>query len=155
MVTRQPGAVVSGALNVGLRAFRADDPGRGSMSCPRRARRKRGTHGTRPVAGPATLMCRLSGRPGPQARFPGLVNGVHLQAVEPVYQSLGSVYEEQVLVATHFPVPVGPIQPAQLLCFSRTAEGETDIVTGDQHPKLKNWKNGVLSSRLYAAGILS
>lgn len=82
-------------------------------------------------------------------------NGIHPQAMEIVFQSLSSIYEGQVLVATHSPVLVGLIEPAQLLCFSKTSTGETDIITGDGHPKLKDWKKGLSLARLYAAGILS
>ncbi|MCB1127174.1 MAG: ATP-binding protein, partial [Verrucomicrobiae bacterium] len=82
-------------------------------------------------------------------------NGIHPQAVEAVFQSLNSVYEGQVLVATHSPVLVGLCQPRQLLCFSKTAGGETDILNGAVHPKLQDWKKGLPLARLYAAGILS
>jgi len=82
-------------------------------------------------------------------------NGIHPQAMETVFQSLSSVYEGQVLVATHSPVLVGLIEPRQLLCFSKTSSGETDIITGDRHPKLRDWKAGLPLARLYAAGILS
>lgn len=82
-------------------------------------------------------------------------NGIHPQGVEAVFQSLSSVYGGQVLVATHSPVLVGLISPRQLLCFSRTAAGETDIVRGDQHPKLKEWQGKFNLAQLFAAGILS
>ena len=82
-------------------------------------------------------------------------NGIHPQAVEAVFQSLSSVYEGQVMVATHSPVMVGLCEPAQLLCFSKTKTGETDVLTGDKHPMLRDWKQGLPLARLYAAGILS
>ena len=82
-------------------------------------------------------------------------NGIHPQAVEAVFQSLSSVYDGQVMVATHSPVMVGLCEPHQLLCFSKTEEGETDVVTGDKHPKLMDWKQGLPLARIYAAGILS
>jgi predicted ATPase len=82
-------------------------------------------------------------------------NGIHPQAVEAVFQSLTSVYDGQVLVATHSPVLVGLCKPRQLLCFSKTATGETDILTGDNHPMLQEWRQGLPLARIYAAGILS
>jgi predicted ATPase len=82
-------------------------------------------------------------------------NGIHPQAVEAVFQSLNSVYEGQVLVATHSPILVGLCQPHQLLCFSKTPIGETDILNGSEHPKLQDWKQGLPLARMYAAGILS
>jgi len=51
-------------------------------------------------------------------------NGIHPQAMETIFQSLSSVYEGQVLVATHSPVLVGLIEPRQLLCFSKTSLAE-------------------------------
>ena len=82
-------------------------------------------------------------------------NGVHPQAVEAVFQSLSSVYDGQVLVATHSPILVGLIKPEQLLCFSKTPDGETDIVRGDRHPKLGQWQGEFRLAQLFAAGVLS
>jgi predicted ATPase len=82
-------------------------------------------------------------------------NGVHPQAIEAVYQSLSSVYEGQVLVATHSPVLVAQVTPDQILCFSKHANGATDIIRGDRHPKLQDWQGELNLSQLYAAGILS
>ncbi len=82
-------------------------------------------------------------------------NGVHPQAVEAVFQSLSSLYQGQVLLATHSPVLVGLIKPEQLLCFAKTPGGETDIVRGDQHPRLRAWQGELRLAQLFAAGILS
>lgn len=82
-------------------------------------------------------------------------NGIHPQAVEAVFQSLSSLYEGQVLVATHSPVLVGMIQPRELLCFSCTSTGETDVISGADHPKLQDWQSDFSLARLYAAGVLS
>ena len=82
-------------------------------------------------------------------------NGLHPQAIEPVFQSLSSIYDGQALVATHSPVLVGLIKPDQLLCFSKTTAGETDIVRGDLHPKLRQWQGDLRIAQLFAAGILS
>ncbi|MDI6791440.1 MAG: AAA family ATPase [bacterium] len=82
-------------------------------------------------------------------------NGVHPPAVEAIYKSLNSIYGGQALIATHSPVLVGLIDPNQLLCFSQTSDGEIDIVSGDQHPKLKNWQQDFRLAQLFASGILS
>jgi predicted ATPase len=82
-------------------------------------------------------------------------NGIHPQAIEAVFQSLSSVYDGQVLVATHSPVFVAQVRPEQLLCFSRGSDGATDIVRGDRHPRLRDWRGTLNLSHLYAAGILS
>ncbi len=81
-------------------------------------------------------------------------NGIHPRAVEAVFQSLSSVYEAQVLLATHSPVILGLTEPGQLLCFARTAAGATDIIPGDRHPRLADWRGEVSLSTLYASGVL-
>jgi len=81
-------------------------------------------------------------------------NGMHPTAVETVYQSLSSVYESQVLVATHSPVMLAVSQPEQLLCFAKTGDGGTDIIRGDEHPALRDWRGEVSLGDLFASGIL-
>lgn len=81
-------------------------------------------------------------------------NGIHPKVVETVYQSLSSVYGAQVLCASHSPVVLGLARPADLLCFAKDADGATDIVRGDQHPRLKNWKGSLDLGTLFAAGVL-
>ena len=81
-------------------------------------------------------------------------NGVHPQAIEAVFLSLSSLSEGQALLATHSPVLVAQVTAEQLLCFSKRGD-ETDILSGDRHPKLKDWKGALNLSHLYAAGVLS
>jgi predicted ATPase len=81
-------------------------------------------------------------------------NGVHPAALETIYQSLSSVYDAQVLVATHSPVLLSMARPEQILCFSKTPEG-TQIIRGDQHPALKEWQGEVSLGTMVASGILS
>lgn len=84
-------------------------------------------------------------------------NGIHPRAIEAVFASLSSVYGGQVLLATHSPLIVGLAAEhrEQVLCFARTAQGATDIVSGLDHPRLKQWKGEVDLSTLYAMGVLS
>jgi predicted ATPase len=81
-------------------------------------------------------------------------NGIHPKAVETVYQSLSSVYSAQILCASHSPVVLGMAKPAELLCFAKSETGETAIVRGDQHPRLKHWKGTLDLGTLFAAGVL-
>ena len=81
-------------------------------------------------------------------------NGIHPKALEAVYQSLSSVYGGQVFCATHSPILLNLAVPKELLCFSRTASGATDIVAGDQHPTLREWQEKVVLGDLLASGIL-
>ena len=55
-------------------------------------------------------------------------NGIHPKAVETVIQSLSSVYNAQILLATHSPVILGISNIEDVLCFAKTEEGATDIV---------------------------
>ncbi len=83
-------------------------------------------------------------------------NGIHPRAIEPVLQSLSSVYRSQVLVATHSPVALNMLEPRDILCFAKDAAGATDIVSGDKHPALRDWKRGEPDlGVLFASGILS
>lgn len=60
-------------------------------------------------------------------------NGVHPMALDAIYDSLASVYDGQVLVATHSPVFLRMAKPEEVLCFAKTEDGATDIVRGDSH----------------------
>lgn len=83
-------------------------------------------------------------------------NGIHPRAIETVLQSLSSMYRCQVLVATHSPVALNMLEPRDVLCFAKDAAGATDIVSGDRHPALRDWKKGEPDlGVLFASGILS
>lgn len=81
-------------------------------------------------------------------------NGIHPKAVETVFQSLSSVYEGQVLCASHSPVVLGMAEARQLLCFAKNEEGATDIVAGNRHPRLREWQGTLDLGVLFAAGVL-
>jgi predicted ATPase len=81
-------------------------------------------------------------------------NGIHPRAVETVFQSLSSVYDAQILLATHSPVILSIAEANQVLCFAKTPEGSTDIVSGDMHPALKDWKGETNLGVLFASGVL-
>jgi predicted ATPase len=83
-------------------------------------------------------------------------NGIHPRAIETVLQSLSSIYHGQVLVATHSPVALNMLEPSDVLCFAKDASGATDIVSGDSHPALRDWRKGAPDlGVLFASGILS
>jgi len=81
-------------------------------------------------------------------------NGIHPKAIQAIYQSLTSVYDGQVLLATHSPVLLNLAKPSELLCFSRNGDGATEIVSGDRHPNLRTWQGELELSELFAAGVL-
>ncbi len=82
-------------------------------------------------------------------------NGIHPKAIESVYLSLSSVYKAQILLASHSPIVLGMVAPKDLLCFAKTSDGVTDVVLGQNHPKLKDWKGNPNLNLLFASGILS
>ncbi|WP_234503768.1 MULTISPECIES: methylation-associated defense system AAA family ATPase MAD3 [Thermus] len=81
-------------------------------------------------------------------------NGIHPKALELVFQSISSVYDGQVFVATHSPLLLQLAKPDDLLCFALTPNGATDIVRGDMHPKLQKWREEATLGDLLAAGVL-
>ena len=81
-------------------------------------------------------------------------NGLHPLAIEMAYQSLSSVYDAQVLMATHSPLLVGLAKPSEVLCFTKDTEGATQIVSGDCHPRLADWQGEVDLGTLFASGVL-
>lgn len=81
-------------------------------------------------------------------------NGIHPRAIETVLQSLQSVYDGQVFVATHSPLVLSQIEDEDLLCFAKDSGGAVDIVRGPDHPRLREWRDALNLGDLFAAGIL-
>lgn len=81
-------------------------------------------------------------------------NGLHPRAVEIAYQSLSSVYGAQVLVATHSPVMISLVESEKILCFARDESGATDVVAGNEHPRLREWLGKADLGTLFAGGVL-
>jgi predicted ATPase len=81
-------------------------------------------------------------------------NGIHPSAVESALQSLSSVYDAQILLATHSPVILSLADADKVLCFKKTEAGATDIVLGSEHPALRNWKGETNLGTLFAGGVL-
>ena len=82
-------------------------------------------------------------------------NGIHPMAIETAYQSLSSVYDAQVFVASHSPNFLRCIKPAEVLCFARDVDGATIVTRGDRHPKLAEWQESVDIDLLFASEILA
>ncbi len=81
-------------------------------------------------------------------------NGLHPVAIETAFQSLSSVYNAQIMLASHSPVMLSLVNKEDLLCFSKAPSGEVSIVKGSNHPALQNWKGESNLSVLFASGIL-
>ena len=81
-------------------------------------------------------------------------NGIHPKAVSTVFDSLSSVYDAQVLLATHSPVVLNLANLDQVFCFAKDDSGATDIVVGQEHPALRQWQGDVDLGTLLASGVL-
>lgn len=81
-------------------------------------------------------------------------NGIHPRAVETMFQSLSSVYDAQILLATHSPVILSIAEASQVLCFAKTEKGTTDILLGTEHPALRDWRGETNLGILFAGGVL-
>jgi predicted ATPase len=81
-------------------------------------------------------------------------NGIHPCAAETVFQSLSSVYDAQILLASHSPVILSLADADKVLCFKKTASGATNIILGSKHPALRDWKGETSLGTLFAGGVL-
>ncbi len=79
---------------------------------------------------------------------------IHPLNIEPVIQSLRSVYDGQVMLATHSPSVLTMSDEATILVFSRDKDAGVSIVPGDQHPRLRQWRREVSLGDLFASGVL-
>lgn len=82
-------------------------------------------------------------------------NGIHPQGVETMFQSLSSVYDAQIIMATHSPIILSMVEADKVLCFAKTQDGVVDIVAGDKHPALRDWQGETNLGTLFASGVLS
>ena len=81
-------------------------------------------------------------------------NGIHPKAVATALASLSSVYEAQVLLATHSPIVLNEARMEDVLCFAQNDDGSTDVVLGSEHPALQQWQAEVDLGTLLASGVL-
>ncbi len=81
-------------------------------------------------------------------------NGIHPRAIESVLQSLGSAYDSQVLISSHSPVALAHSELDHLLCARVASTGAASIVSGNAHPRLKEWQGSIDLGALFATGVL-
>ena len=80
-------------------------------------------------------------------------NSIHPQAIEIVLQSLRSLYDSQVWVSTHSPVVLATAKLTDLLVTRLARSGAADVIPGDEHPRLANWKGAIDLGSLFATGL--
>ena len=81
-------------------------------------------------------------------------NGLHPRAVETVFESMSSIHDAQILLATHSPDMARRSGVDRMLCFARSEKGGTDIVAGSAHPRLRDWPGIVDLGLLLGSGVL-
>ena len=74
--------------------------------------------------------------------------------METVLDSLSSVRDAQILLATHSPTVARLARVDQMLCFARNDKSGTDVVIGSAHPRLRDWPGAVDLGLLLASGVL-
>ena len=81
-------------------------------------------------------------------------NGVHPLALEGIRDSVSSAYDAQVLVTTLSPALLSLVEPFEVLCFHKNADGATDIIRGNEHPVLADWQGTINMGVLFAKGVV-
>ena len=84
----------------------------------------------------------------------GPETGIHPGSIATVYDSLRSMYDAQVLVATHSPAILSAARREDVLCFARDADGATEILPVCEHPRLHHWQGDPDLGTLLASGVL-
>ncbi len=80
-------------------------------------------------------------------------NGVHPKALDIILRSLSAVPQSQTILATHSPFVVQHVGIKPLLCFSSDENG-TAIISGSDHPILKEWDGTPDLAFVFASGVL-
>ncbi len=80
-------------------------------------------------------------------------NGVHPRALEVILRALAAIPGAQTFIATHSPLVVQEEGIDPLLCFARD-EGGVHIISGKNHPALKEWKGTPELSSIFASRVL-
>ena len=100
-----------------------------------------------------TLLAYLSNPGGPYL-LEEPENGIHPSNLETVLDSLSSIRDAQILLATHSPTVARLARVDQMLCFARNDKSGTDVVIGSAHPRLRDWPGVVDLGLLLASGVL-
>ena len=80
-------------------------------------------------------------------------NGVHPHALEIIVKALAAIPGAQVFVATHSPLVVQQVGAKPLLCFTRREETGVQIIHGENHPALKDWRGSPDLGSIFASRV--
>lgn len=82
-------------------------------------------------------------------------NGIHPQAIETVLLSLSSILDSQVWISTHSPIALARTELTDILAARVHDDGSVDVIRGEQHPRLRDWRGSIDIGSLFASGVLS
>ena len=80
-------------------------------------------------------------------------NSIHPQAIEAIMQSLRSLYDGRVWVSTHSPVVLADGTLSELVITRLARDGAAAVVSGEEHPRLAQWKGAIDLGSLFATGV--
>lgn len=80
-------------------------------------------------------------------------NGIHPKAIHAVLEALSLTKNTQLWMSTHSPIVLANTELESIITMRINDEGETEVVKGADHPRLKNWKGEVDLGTLFAAGV--
>jgi predicted ATPase len=79
-------------------------------------------------------------------------NGLHPQAIHTVLEALQLAEKTQLWMSTHSPTVLADFELESIITKRVNASGETEVVKGTEHPRLKDWKKEISLGTLFAAG---
>ncbi len=79
-------------------------------------------------------------------------NGLHPQAIQTVLEALKLTERTQLWMSTHSPTVLADCELESIIIMRINSAGETEVVKGNEHPRLKDWKNEISLGTLFAAG---
>lgn len=82
-------------------------------------------------------------------------NGIHPQAIETVLASLRAVRGPQVWISTHSPIVLAQTALSDVLVARLGEDGAAEVVSGTDHPRLRDWQGGLDLGTLFASGVLA
>jgi energy-coupling factor transporter ATP-binding protein EcfA2 len=81
-------------------------------------------------------------------------NGIHPKAIDAVLEALKLTTETQLWLSTHSPIVLANTELEQIITMRFNKDGSTEVLKGNEHPRLKKWKGEVDLGSLFAAGVL-